>query len=197
MERNLRSSSRIPLIGFEESQILGSKLPTIKQVLQVFFYYYNSTGNNIRGSATSATRQAIVFWEKAKISIRKEQHCIEKLEKLFGEWRLITKNSSRESEAQRKKEAEFEAKICKLFDIAHSDAMTMLPEDGQLFLTNQRSDNREGGLAGVEKKLMQREAAVENKLMQKEQRKADRIDVENVRKRRYLERQQPHSCKIF
>lgn len=39
MERNLRSSSRIPLIGFEESQILGSKLPTVKQVLQVFFYY--------------------------------------------------------------------------------------------------------------------------------------------------------------
>lgn len=56
MERNLRSNTEIYLIGFEKSQILGSKLPTNKEVLQLFFYHVRTQNTSIRQSATLATR---------------------------------------------------------------------------------------------------------------------------------------------
>lgn len=143
-------------------------------------------GRSIHESAKQATLQAIAFWEKAKIPIRREQHCIEKLKKLFDEWRLITRNSSRDSQLQRKKEKEFETKISKLFDIAHGNALDMMQENGRLFLTNQRSDERQGCLAGVDKKLME-----------KDKRKANRIAAENDRRERCQQQQQAHSGKYF
>lgn len=67
-------------------------------------------------------------------------------------------------------------KLNQLFDIAHSNAMNMMTKDGQTFLANQRSEKREGGLAGVNKKAMQ-----------KEKRRNNRIGKETERKRRHYE----------
>lgn len=121
-------------------------------------------------------REAILFWNKAGIPIKQEYHCVEKLEKIYNEWRGICKHSSRQSEKQNKKEEEFVKKVNQLFDIAHSNAMNMMPKDGQTFLANQRSEKREGGLAGVDIKAMQ-----------KEKRRNDRIEKETERKRRHYE----------
>lgn len=176
MQRNLRSNTQINLIGFEEFQILGTKLPTNKEVLQVFFYNVRTLKMTIRESATLAVREAILFWDKARIPIKKEPHCVEKLENIYNEWRGICKNSSRRTENQKEKEEKFVKKVNQLFDIAHANAMNMMSKDGQMFLTNQRSEKREGGLAGVDKKAMQ-----------KEKRRSDRIEKETERKRRHYE----------
>lgn len=178
MERNLRSNTEIYLIGFEKSQILGSKLPTIKEVLQLFFYHVRTQNTSIRQSASLATREAILFWEKAKIPTRKEQHCIDKLLKLYEEWRIVQKSSKsrNKTEVHRKNESDFETKLNHIFDIAHSNANKKISKEGQIFLENQRSEKRVGSLAGIDKKAMQ-----------KEQRKNDRIDAKREKKRRYEE----------
>lgn len=176
MQRSLRSNTQINLIGFEQFQILGIKLPTSKDVLQVFFYNLRTLKMKIRDSSSLAVREAILFWNKAGIPIKQEYHCIEKLEKIYNEWRSICKNSSRKTEKQKKLEDDFVKKVNLLFDIAHSNAMKMMGKDGQTFLANQRSEKREGGLAGVDQKAMQ-----------KEKRRNDRIGKETERKRRHYE----------
>lgn len=180
MERDLRSNTQIHLIGFEKSQILGSKLPTNKEVLQLFFYHVRTQAMSIHRSATLATREAILFWEKANIPTKKEQHCIDKLKKLYDQWRKIEKSSTRsrnKTKVHQKNESDFEKKINHIFDIAHSNVNKMISKEGQIFLQQQRSENR-GSLVGVDKKAMQ-----------KEQRKNDRIEKESERKRRYDESQ--------
>lgn len=67
----LRSTSEIYLVGYEEFQVLGCKLPSIRQTLQVFFYNHRSVKLNIRQSATLTIQEISIFWDKAKIPIRK------------------------------------------------------------------------------------------------------------------------------
>lgn len=177
MVRSLRSDTRISFVGFEQSQILGSKLPTNKDVLQLFFYHVRTQGMSIRQSATLAAREAILFWDKAKIPTRKEQHCVDKLEKLYNEWRNLEKTSSKsrkETEVHRKKETDFIEKINQIFDIAQANANKMISKEGQIFLQNRRNEKRVGSLAGIDRKMMQ-----------KERRKNDRIETD--RERRYDE----------
>lgn len=52
MQRSLRSNTQINLIGFEQFQILGTKLPTSKDVLQVFFYNSRTLKMKLHESAT-------------------------------------------------------------------------------------------------------------------------------------------------
>lgn len=80
-----RSATEIPLIGFSEPQILGAKLPTLEQVLKVYFHFLNPMKS--RESAKRTVREVIIFWEKAGIPIRDEQHCVAKLEKVVDEWK--------------------------------------------------------------------------------------------------------------
>lgn len=190
MQRSLRSDTKIIIIGFEQFQMLGTKLPTSKEVLQVFFYNLRTLKMKLRESSTLAVREAILFWNKAGIPTRQEPHCIEKLEKIYNEWRGVCKNLHRQNEHQKKVEEEFLKNINQLFDIAHSNAMNMISKDGQTFLINQRSENRVGGLAGVDRKAMQ-----------KAKRRNDRIEKETERKRRHYENetlaQQGYISNIF
>lgn len=58
----------------------------------------------IRHAATLAVHEAILFWEKSRIPIKKEQHCIDKLEKLYKEWRNVGKRTSQECQSIKKRE---------------------------------------------------------------------------------------------
>lgn len=145
MAYKLRSGSEIYIIGYEEFQILGCKLPSIRQALQVFFYNHRTVKLNIRQSAKLIVQEAAIFWDKAKIfPIRKEQHCIEKIEKYFSEWMALSKNKFRKSDSQKIREKEFEDKLDNLFDIAHADALNKIDDIGKQFLNSQRSENRQG-----------------------------------------------------
>lgn len=173
MDYCLRSKSEIYLIGFEEYQILGCKLPSNLQILSVFFHNHRTIKLDVRKSAQLAVQEVIIFWDKAKIPCRKEQHCVEKLLKLYNEWQSLSKNRSRKSNTQLNNEKEFQDKLSYLFDIAHANAMDTLDENGKQFLMSQRSKERVGHLGGVDKKRMQ-----------KDQRKSDRMEKSIERKRR-------------
>jgi len=49
------------LIGSPSTQILGSKLPSIGQVLSVFFYNVRTVKLNTRESASLAVRECNIF----------------------------------------------------------------------------------------------------------------------------------------
>ena len=61
---NSRNNDTIYLLGHYESNITGSKLPSVKQVLRVLFFNIRVVKLNLRKSATLSTQKAIIFWEK-------------------------------------------------------------------------------------------------------------------------------------
>lgn len=61
MSLKLRKDEHIFLIGFKKTQILGSKLPSLKQVFKVFFFNLRTVKLNIRESANFVIRECIIF----------------------------------------------------------------------------------------------------------------------------------------
>ncbi|KAK0062645.1 DNA repair protein RAD51 3 [Biomphalaria pfeifferi] len=98
------------------------------------------------------------FWKKASIPTRAEQHCIQKLESVFYEWKGLQKHKSRSGEAHKKQEHEFVSHLEDLFNIAHQDALTIIsnPED-RAFLLRQREKGRPGSIS-VRDKVTERKA---------------------------------------
>lgn len=179
MSSNLRSKTEIFLIGFEESQILGAKLPTIGQVLKTFFYNYCTVKLSVKKSAELTVQEVVIFWEKARIKMKREDHCAEKLLKWHKEWSNLKKNANRTTKTEEEKRDKFTGQLNSLFDIAHENAMSYLDSKGQQFLANQRNEERIGSIVGENKKQTQ-----------KEKRRAVRITKELDRKRKYEEQKE-------
>lgn len=74
-----RNADRIYLLGHDECQIIGSKLPSNGQVLRVLFYNVRKVKLDLRPSAAIAIKEVEVFWDKARIPIRETHHSIDKL----------------------------------------------------------------------------------------------------------------------
>ncbi|KAE9527869.1 hypothetical protein AGLY_012693 [Aphis glycines] len=103
----------------------------------------------VRASAALAVRECCIFWEKARISIRAIQHCIDNLINSYNEWRSLQKNSTKVGESYRLKEYDFKNKLNLLFDIAHSDALKFIKIDvDRQFVLNQRLPGRPRCLLG-------------------------------------------------
>lgn len=101
----------------------------------------------VRESARFTIREVEIFWAKAQIPVIVESHSVDKLEKLFNEWKNLHKSSKKESEFQRQKESQFVDKLPDLFDIAHGNALKMLKNDvDKQFLISQRQKGRQGCL---------------------------------------------------
>ena len=148
----VRSKTALWLLGCEDSELRGSKLPSNRQVLRVFFHHHRSLKKTVRQSATTVIRETVMFWEKAKIPVRPEQHAIAKLEKLHEKWIKLKKNANRKTDKQQANETEFIQSLDNVFDMAHMDAMTLIkiPEDKQ-FLLAQREPGRRGCMGQVDK----------------------------------------------
>ena len=59
--------------------------------------------------------------------MRVEQHCIQKLQSVFYEWKALQKHKSRTTETHKIKEKEFVSRLEDLFDIAaHSNALNLI-----------------------------------------------------------------------
>lgn len=87
----------------ESHQIVTDKLPSNKDILSVLFFNSRvlNCGKNIRKSAKLVFEELAIFWQKARIPIRKEQHCIEKIEKLHKEYFELRKNAGRDFNAMK------------------------------------------------------------------------------------------------
>ena len=170
-----RSSNTIYLLGHDESQIVSSKLPSNGQVLRVLYYNLRKVKLEIRPSAAMVIKEVEVFWEKARIPVKQSYNSITKLIALYESLRLLQRSEKRRSELQESKEKKFLDSLDDLFDIAHSDALTMMHiESDKHFLLNQRQKGRPGSMIGVDRNLTEME-----------QRKTIRQEEDEIRKQRF------------
>lgn len=160
MSKDLRSTKKttIFLVGNVSHQIVGSKLPSNRQVLAVLFYSIREVKLTVSESANLAVRECNIFWEKARIPTRSLPNNVKKLVKLYEVWRDLQKNSSKTQELHERRRHKFARELDSLFDIAHANAYEIMKiEEDKLFLQRQREPGRPGCLLGVDLKLAQKE----------------------------------------
>ena len=85
----------------------------------------------VQDASRGAIQDILSFLAKASIPVRAEQHCIQKLETVFTEWKGLQKHKSRPTAGHQIKEDAFVSRLDDLFDIAHSNALTRMtiPKD--------------------------------------------------------------------
>lgn len=175
--KRLRKDGDIFLIGHSTHQILGAKLPSIKQVLAVFFYNLRSANLDVKESTMLVAQEVAVFYSKARIPIPTIHNCSLKVERLYNEWRDVQRNSSRRSSSQIEKEAAFTEKLDDLFDMAHQNALDMISEQNTCdFLIAQRQKGRVGCMIGTDQHTMQAEYRRELRIQQEEARRTKALD---------------------
>lgn len=158
----LRKDFEVPLIGNFSPQIVGSKLPSKRQVLKVLFFNLRIVKLDLQDSARLAIRETVVFWEKARIPIQSEKNCIPKLKHLYEKWRSLQKLANRsiekKSSAQIEKENKFGQELDDLFDIASENAFTLMKNKEDMeFLKNQREKGRPGYMCGIDRDLAEKD----------------------------------------
>lgn len=155
---NKRVRQRLYLIDHDESQVIGSKLPSNIQVLRVLFYNMHKVKLNLRGSAYLVYKEIEVMWNEARIPIRCANKCVTKVEALYTKWKSLQKSCKRPSPTQEKRENAFKDTFDDLFDIAHANALNEIKiDEDKLFLINQRKKGRPGSMIGADCVLFERE----------------------------------------
>lgn len=105
----------------------------------------------MRDSARLVIREVMVFWEKARIPTRDENHCVNKVIDMYEEWRLLQKHAGRTTVKHKQSEELFTDKFDNLFDIGHTDALKLISiEEDKQFLINQREKGRPGYMYGID-----------------------------------------------
>lgn len=150
-----RSKTDVWLVGQTLPALLQTKLPSIKEVLQLFFYHKIERKQTVSASAEFTALEVLAVWEKASIPTRKKQHVKEKILKYFNQWQSLKKNKEnkkKRSESMQDKEKTWQITLEELFDIAHANALeTMKIEEDKKFLLAQRQ-NRSGKIGTLDKR---------------------------------------------
>lgn len=165
---------QIALIGQVSHQIVGAKLPSNRQVLQVFFYNLRFVNLSAKESARLTLDAVLIFWQQARIPTRDEHKCAAKIIKMYETWRNLNKKPVHNLTAGLKQQYDvFMDTLDDLFDIARADALTTMKnkEDCE-FLEKQRQKGRPGSMLGIDMKLVAKENRAElRKQKQEKQRK--------------------------
>ena len=74
-------------------------------------------------------QEVSIFWQKARIPTKRFGHCVEKLLKLYDEWKGLQKNSTRGAGKDKEKRDIFVDNMDDLFDIARSEALEQLKNE--------------------------------------------------------------------
>lgn len=174
MSVELRSSKKeIFLVGDVKHQITGSKLPSNGQVLAVLFYNIRKVNLSVNESANLTIRECIIYWEKARIPTKSLPNCVKKLVALYQVWRNLQKDANKTQDVFEQRRQEFVTNINNLFDIAHADALQLIKiNEDKIFLQRQREPGRPGHLAGVDKKLTEKEEKASFRNIQEQKRRA-------------------------
>lgn len=116
----------IYLVGQPCMSIMGTKLPSHRQVLQLLFFQTRLAKSrkkvaSLNDSASLVTDSVIIFWRQAAIPTRKVQHVKDKVLALHEQWKKLQKNEKTSGAAHKEREIEFSDKLDDLFDIAHAN----------------------------------------------------------------------------
>jgi len=91
-----RNQTRLWIIDHVISEILGQRLPSMRQALQLFFHYRKN--NTIHESAGLVADNILHFWDRARIPTKQRHHVIAHIEKLFEQYSKLKKNKGRQTD---------------------------------------------------------------------------------------------------
>lgn len=165
---------KIAFVGHVSHQIVGAKLPSNRQVLEVFFYNLRFVKLSTEESANLTIESVLIFWQQARIPARRKDKCVGKILQMYEDWRTYNKKKVHElSSGIKKKLDDFIDTLDDLFDVATADALTTIrKEEDREFLKKQRQKGRPGSMVGVDMVLAGRE---ERSKVRKEQEEARKI----------------------
>ncbi|KAK0175066.1 hypothetical protein PV327_008850 [Microctonus hyperodae] len=133
----------IPLIGLPMPKIRELKLPTLKEVMCVFFYQLHVLKHSIKQSAKNAVDQVVKLWEKNHISTSRSDNIVKKILRCHSKWLKLQKNFKRKkSPAQKQKEAIFQSELKMLLDIADKKSLEALDDRTKNLYLNQKNGIR-------------------------------------------------------
>lgn len=163
----------IAMVGEVSHQIIGSKLPSNRQVLQTFFYNMRYVNLDRNRSAKLTVDAVLIYWQQARIPTREPHKCSDKIIKMHINWENLRRTSVENMSSNTKKNYDkFIDELDDLFDIAHSDALTMIRiEEDKEFFKQQRLKGRPGSMLGVDQKLADKEARIQLRKEREEARK--------------------------
>lgn len=124
------------LLGEATETIIGHKLPTNKQVLQLLFYHTRQSDKTLAVSYRLVIKEVSKFWERAGIYVQTNTRCVAKLEKLYTKYRNVQKSLNSTCKQ------EFSEYLEKLFDIACGNIQNMVDSEGMKFLHDQRTERK-------------------------------------------------------
>lgn len=128
------------LIGFESSELNLQKLPTYRDVINLFMHKHRCLKFTIRQSSTEVIKEVIDIWNNFSIPTSRIQHVIEKFEKFYDLYKKIKidhKNKNK-APAQQQRIQSFTVQLDQLFDIANCEEFIYLPEHLQVYLSKCR-----------------------------------------------------------
>ena len=99
-----------------------------------------------------------MFWEKARIPMRRVDHAVSQLEELVKRWEALKKNKARRTSTQIANEEAFKETFSDLFDVSHQDALHLIKlEEDRQFLLAQCEKGRRGAMVGIDVSLTRKE----------------------------------------
>ena len=104
--------------------------------------------------------------------MKSSQNCVKKLVDLHHVWRELQKNSTKSQDIHSRRSEKFQMDLDNLFDISHVDALERMKiEEDKMFLHRQREPGQSGCLAGVGKKIAEKEEKSRQQKVEDEKRK--------------------------
>lgn len=171
--RSDEKSRQIAFIGNVSHQIVGSKLPSNRQVLQVFFYNMRFVNLTSKESARLTIDAVMIFWQQARIPTRDTHKSAVKILKMYEDWKNFNKVKVEKMAGGMKQNFDaFMGALDDLFDIAVADALTLMrSEEDKDFLEKQRQKGRPGSMLGIDMKLASKEKRSKLRKEKEEERK--------------------------
>ena len=88
----------------------------------------------------------------------------------------VAKNSKKIQDIYKRREENFKNNLDNLFDIAHTDALERMKiDEDKIFLQKQREPGRPGCLAGIDKKLAEKEERARQRKLNEEKKRCEQM----------------------
>ena len=139
-----------------------------REMLLAIFYLYEDRSMTIREALTAVIEKVCEFGKRARIPLAHKNKMIEKFEVLYQKYQLLKKGRSRRSVTQLTKERAFKDDLKNLFDVASSNALTLITnKQDRDFRLAQREPGRRGSMGAVDMVLACQEEQTEHRKMLK------------------------------
>ena len=150
--------TEIWFLGSQINKRIGSKLPSKREMLSVFFYHHITEKNTIRESATVVSDIILEFWNKAGIFFKSKKILIPVIEIEHKTWKNLKKSKFRTTKKKLEKQQKFSISLDQLFDISHPNAIEKMSiKEDKKFLLAQREPGRRGKIGSVDIPMAKKE----------------------------------------